>query len=295
MKLKCTSISPNSFKPSEIMSLQNIEKLVVVAGCQRSGTTLTGQIIGAHPNAFLIDEGEGLYDWFHSTDNDLKVSGEKLSAMLQKADTKYKASHSRLNIDPENRVSMKENISHLVLKAPNLTYSFSRLAELSIPVSVIYPRRDPRAVVASMTKLSGIDMVGNQCRLIRKNEALAIEFSSELSQIQQAEIPNYIKRAIIWRIKNSLSQKFIDANIPTFNFDYEDLVEDKKTYCSKLADHAGLKPNSSMEEHESVYHGMGPGGTNRTRSIDTKSTFLWKKTLTKQQGNDIIRLTEYKM
>ncbi|MEP3654454.1 MAG: sulfotransferase [Litorimonas sp.] len=277
------------------MTLENIEKIVVIAGCQRSGTTLTGQIIGAHPNAFLIDEGDGVYDWFHSTDNALNGSDGKLSAVLQKADSKYKTAHSRLNIDPENRISMKENISHLVLKAPNLTYSFSRLAELSIPVSVIYPRRDPRSVVASMAKLAGIDMVGNQCRLIRKNEALATEFSSELSKIEQAEVSDHIKRAIVWQIKTKLSKKFVDAGIPTFIFDYEALVTDKKTYCSELARHAGLRPSLMMEEHETVYMGKGPGGTNRTRSIDTNSTFLWKKTLTKQQANDIIELTEYKL
>ena len=30
--------------------------LVFIVGCQRSGTTLTGQILGAHPNAILLDE-----------------------------------------------------------------------------------------------------------------------------------------------------------------------------------------------------------------------------------------------
>lgn len=44
--------------------LNQIEKIVVIAGCQRSGTTLVGQVLGAHPKAILIDETDGLYDWF---------------------------------------------------------------------------------------------------------------------------------------------------------------------------------------------------------------------------------------
>ena len=38
-----------------------IERITIVTGCQRSGTTLTGQILGAHPSAFLIDETDELY------------------------------------------------------------------------------------------------------------------------------------------------------------------------------------------------------------------------------------------
>jgi hypothetical protein len=36
---------------------------ILVVGCQRSGTTLMAQIIGAHPLAVMIDENDGLYNW----------------------------------------------------------------------------------------------------------------------------------------------------------------------------------------------------------------------------------------
>ena len=36
---------------------------ILVIGCQRSGTTLMAQIIGAHPLAVMIDESDGLYNW----------------------------------------------------------------------------------------------------------------------------------------------------------------------------------------------------------------------------------------
>ncbi len=39
---------------------------VIIAGCQRSGTTLTGHIIGAHPNAILIDDNEKEVDDFRT-------------------------------------------------------------------------------------------------------------------------------------------------------------------------------------------------------------------------------------
>lgn len=37
------------------MSVNDLH-IVVIAGSQRSGTTLVGQILGSHPNALLIDE-----------------------------------------------------------------------------------------------------------------------------------------------------------------------------------------------------------------------------------------------
>ena len=36
---------------------------ILIVGCQRSGTTLMAQIIGAHPSAVMIDEDDGLYRW----------------------------------------------------------------------------------------------------------------------------------------------------------------------------------------------------------------------------------------
>ena len=33
--------------------------ILIIAGCQRSGTTLTGQILGAHSKTFLVDEFDG--------------------------------------------------------------------------------------------------------------------------------------------------------------------------------------------------------------------------------------------
>jgi len=36
---------------------------ILIVGCQRSGTTLMAQILGAHPLAVMIDEDDGLYHW----------------------------------------------------------------------------------------------------------------------------------------------------------------------------------------------------------------------------------------
>ena len=138
-------------------------------------------------------------------------------------------------------------------------------------------------------------MVGNQCRLLRKNKELAREFSSELSKIEQEDVPNHIKRALIWRIKTQMFERFIEAGLPTFTFDYEALVSNKKDHCVKFANHIGLQPDSQMEQHENVYQGVGPGHTKRTRSVDRKSTNLWVHTLTRCQAEDILQETGYQI
>ena len=64
-------------------------QLIVVAGCQRSGTTLTGQILGAHSQTFLIDEPDGLYDWFDSWMDNADDQDALFIETILKASKKY--------------------------------------------------------------------------------------------------------------------------------------------------------------------------------------------------------------
>ena len=121
----------------------------MIAGCQRSGTTLTGQIIGAHPKAMLIDEPDGLYNWFKNQDQMSGESGIMFQRLVEKADKKYRPRFKRLR---KKDGKLKPEIDHLVLKAPNLTYNFVKLSRLKKDVSILYPIRDPRSVVASMAR-----------------------------------------------------------------------------------------------------------------------------------------------
>jgi len=272
---------------------ENVEKLIVVVGCQRSGTTLTGQILGAHPQCILIDEKDGLYKWYESYENKLS-NIETFQKMLVRADRKYSEIEKRTK--PISRTEgrsdscvLSSNVTTLVLKAPNLTYSFQSLAQFHIPVYVIYPIRDPRAVVSSMGKLGHIPFVENQIQWLTKNSELVKRFDTELKLLKSDTLDVISKRAIVWRIKSGLTSDFTNAGLPTFTFNYEELIGDSHTVVAKLARFSKLDFHHSMLAHENIYHGYGPGGTERFRSIDQKSLTGWKDTLSSSSISTIER------
>jgi hypothetical protein len=271
--------------------LESFDRVVVVAGSQRSGTTLTGLILGAHPGVIMIDEPDGLYDWFEAFEAGDPRAGHLLRRALAKANHKYRPGQKRL-IRPEDggRARLAPNVTHLVLKAPNLTYDYDAVARLGRPVSVVYPVREPRSVVASMTKLRHIPMVERQCALIRRHPALAAELSEELEQLESETVPPHVKRALIWRIKSGLFSRFEALGLPVLRFRYEDLVADPEAMCERIAAHVGLSVHEGMLTHETAYRGFAPGMTDRSRPVDQLSVGRFSDRLTEEEQDDVLRV-----
>jgi hypothetical protein len=113
------------------------------------------ELPGTHPNAFLIDEFDGLYPWFPAL-----LAGKKENTIETSAYPGCQQISSRRRPFQPNRVNLGRNVRALVLKAPNLAFNEGELARLPVPVTIII-QRNPRAVVASMARLSHIDFTGN--------------------------------------------------------------------------------------------------------------------------------------
>ncbi len=272
--------------------LENIEKIVVIVGCQRSGTTLLGQILGAHRKTWMIDEGENLYDWFNSYINDTDDSNERWNKTLAKSLDKYKPEHRRLVEHADGGLSLSKKVTHLILKAPNLTYNYRELSRLSIPVSILYMVRDPRSVVASMKKLEQIPMVKNQLRLINQYSDLVSEYNNEITMLEDEKVAEHIKRALLWRIKSGLMDRFTECGLATLVLRYEDLVKDIKYACEQITHHVGLGFDSQMLAHESIYTGLGPGKTDRSRPIDQQSICRWESVLSPEQEKGVLGIAD---
>ncbi len=264
-------------------------KVVAVVGCQRSGTSLTGQILGAHPQALLIDEEDGLYDWFHAWAAGGSDASKLFAAVIDRARQKYARPQLRFEQARDGAWRPARGVTHLVLKAPNLTYAWAALAALPTSVSVAYPVRDPRSVVASMGRLSGIPMVENQARLLRRHQALAREFAAELELLDSAGTPVEVRRAMVWRIKSSLQPRFEAAGLSLFGFRYEDLVSDKEAICRRLAEVVGLGFDPELLVHEQSYTDIGPGLAVRFRPVDRLSIRRWEDELSAPQAAAILR------
>lgn len=261
---------------------------VIVVGCQRSGTTLVGQLLGAHPHAVLIDETDNLYSWYAALLASDRGASDRFDTVVEQARRKYSADDPRFVETASGNWSLAPHVSHIVLKAPNLTYDFAAISRLDVPKRVIFPVRDPRAVVASMAKLGHIPMVENQVVLLREHPELANRFADELALIEAADTPVHVKRAIVWRIKSGLWSSFSAESLPVFRFRYEDLVVDPLGHTRMLAEHAGLEPDDAMLEHESCYVGFGPGMTRRERPVDTASFRSWDAWLPPSQQTEVL-------
>lgn len=267
-----------------------IERVVAIVGCQRSGTTLTGQIVGAHPEAFLVDEFDGLYPWFHAETDRRHNAAALAEAMVKSAEAKYRQMDKPRCLG--GAVTAGDiGARVLVLKAPNLTYDVGRFSSLGTPVSVVYPVRDPRAVVASMARLSHIDFVGNQLRLLNDRPELIERFTAEYRLLADEAQPQWIRQAAIWNIKSSMAPTFRQAGICVTQFRYEDLVCEPDRMISRILDECHLPDSAEALRSHALYRGEGPGGTDRTRPIDATSLFVWQSDLDEAQQADVIHIT----
>ncbi len=268
--------------------LEGIKSLIVIVGCQRSGTTLCGQILGAHPNCILLDEPDGLYPWFDKTDDGKLDEGHALKKLLNRADQKYKPDFKRKSGSGMEAV-FKPSVHHLVLKAPNLTYAAEQLANLDLPVSIIYPVRDPRAVVASMQGLDFIvEMDRRQVDWAQRFPKVA-EANEPLLQRMNSETEQHTRLALVWKLKTGLLDSFHRAGLNPMVFRYEDFVTEPETYRKSMFAHCGLSFHASDPIHPEVFQGRGPGLTERGRPVDAVSLNKWKDRLSEEQALDILR------
>ncbi|MBE8232817.1 MAG: hypothetical protein HAW67_03715 [Endozoicomonadaceae bacterium] len=139
--------------------------------------------------------------------------------------------------------------------------------------------RNPRSVVVSMLKLSNITFIENQLKLINRHHLLVAELKAELSIMKDKELPLYIRNAVLWKIKSSLFNRFIDLEIPSFLCKYEALISNKRDTCQLIAEQIDIPFDGLMLTHERVYQGIAQGKTDRTRAVDNQSIDKWKKTL----------------
>ena len=259
----------------------------VVVGSQRSGTTLTAQILGAHPESVTIDEEDGLYAWTSALIRGEAHSKNLLASATSRARNKY--------IEPKRRFSesgVSNQVRLLVLKAPNLTYSWRELALVMPQARVVYVHRNVHAVVASMRNLSSVPIVDNQIRIMSTNEYIADEFSKEIVLLRSSHEPAHKKMALVALIKMSFEDKFRKEGFNTLSIQYEDLILKPEVSVRSLLEFNGLKYREQCKNFETQYQGMGPGMTDRTRKIDSQSMSAWRSQLSSREENEIQTLVD---
>ncbi len=268
-----------------------LPKLVFIVGCQRSGTTLTGQILAAHQNCLMVDEDDAAYDLFEAASATDGLRWDTLSPYLEKISEKYRSPGRWIEGLGTPAPRAAPQITHIAFKSPNLTYFADEIAALPNPSHVVGLVRDPRSVVASMTRLSRVPMIRNQVRWINRLERQTLRYADELKVLSDDAVADHVKRALIWRIKTELIDSFPQMGLPTTHLKYEDLVADPLPRIAELLDAVGLPPDEGAARHQDLLKGRGPGGTQRARAVDQKSQSLWSEAMSADIAKTVLETT----
>lgn len=258
---------------------------VIIVGSQRSGTTLTGQILGAHSSTLVIDEDDGLYDWTNALLRGQR-SHELFSEITANAQRKYTTSYknSKRNIS---------NIETLVLKAPNLTYSWADISQTLPNSKIVYLFRSISAVAASIMRLETVPIIHNQTQRILDNSYLRNKYQKELLLLTRGNTPRHVKAAIIALIKMSLSSEFQQSGLDVCQIKYEHLVTSPEKNIQRLLKRLNMPYEEQCTYYQTQYQGYGPGLTSRTRKIDGHSITRWKHSLSSLEQSDIQDVVQY--
>jgi len=243
-----------------------------------------GQILGAHSSAVLIDEDEYLYNWLES------LLGGREPEQTQHLNRCLSASIKKYN-DPSTRFMNEStlcgSVTHLVLKAPNAVYDYPAWARISEKVSVVYLLRDVRDVVCSMRHLSHIPMVANQLQRMISKTHIQDEFADDIALLTAHGVPDCVKMAVVWKLKTTLAVNFQLAGLAPLLVHYEDLANRQYDEIKKILQYIGLPVQQGCLNYHRAYCGFGPGGTDRTRPLDSASIAKWKPLLSDQDEDAI--------
>lgn len=261
-----------------------VNPMILIAGCQRSGTTLTGQILGAHPQTFMIDEFDGLYPFLEQVTGRQAAEKEKLELTISQAAQKY--------TDSRRHCASLSDIAEftLIAKAPNATYDYLHLQNYPAEIKVVFPVRHVCAVVASILALNSVPMVANQIQRLVRHPQLAQELADEITLLNSLETAEHKKTAMIWRIKTGMYQRFTEHNFEVCRFRYEDLIQHPEASVREILRCCRLAWNDSVLLHSESMQGQGPGNTSRTRSIDSASLSKWRSQLSAEECRDILAI-----
>ena len=249
--------------------------VILITGCQRSGTTLLNLILDSHPDVHGVDE--------------MEFRAERMRGYLQ--DPRF---HPRV-----------------CFKLPAAAHEVKGIATLP-GVQVLYCLRDPRDVVASMLTLQirhGVVLVpwaahplgadreiqGGAKLLddeVRRQLAPALgryEPCRGRNPAGWARADQVLAAALCWRIKAELFPLYAAAQVPARLVVYERLLAEPQCEIRTLLDFLGLPWHDDVLRHHQLHHGISVGNTVNDRPIDPDNVGKWRTSL---NDGDLVVLRE---
>lgn len=243
--------------------------VILITGCQRSGTTLLHLILDSHPNVHGVDETE--------------YTGKKRGVYL-------------------NNPSFSPWVS---FKLPRAACAINFIRSLANR-KVLWCIRDPRDVVASMIRLqiSLTDTIelpwaahpeGAVREIRNAYEALHADIPGYLIPLLQryrdnlrrdpATLPQSdlaLAGALCWRLKNMMPTIYSDNGFDARMVAYETLTREPEPELRRIINFLGMPWSDCLLNHHRTHSGIATGNTPADRPINTSSIGQWKKLLSNE-------------
>ena len=219
---------------SRSLCTRSSSNLVMVLGCQRSGTTLAFLMLTAHPRLVGLDE----------LDSRGALPGWPALAANAAAGRKT------------------------VFKLPTRSIEADRIGERFSRSHLVWMVRNPLSVVSSMRRLAG----EHEQNWIESYAAGELEYARQFfPQIgDPAKMTEIELAANVWKFKNKALDLFHARGLNPLVVRYEDLLESPRETMQGLLDFIGASWSDQVLEHWK-HHGQRTmiGGTRTDKPIDT--------------------------
>lgn len=232
------------------------ENLILILGCQRSGTTLALLMLQAHPLIKGIDETE------FPSPFPFPSSMALYYHQLQK--------------------------KSICLKLPEHIFNVEYIAQHFPKTKILWIVRNPYSVIASMSALKNTR--GSWIKRCGATELKRlIPFFPEINELDLTDLDEISLGAMVWKYKNQALDIYRQKGLQVFDFKYEDLVENPQSMMSDILNFLELPWSDCVLQHHKFHQQSKtyPGNTKGDKALDTSRTHSQPK-LTASERNVIM-------
>lgn len=211
--------------------------LILITGCQRSGTTLLLLMLGAHSKVNGFDESE---------------VGHRLPS----------ARHT-----VSNRLQGKLTC----WKQPEESGAIDQLQEEYPHADCVWMARNPLAVVSSMRRLQLDDWEDNWLGLYADDEMEQLSRAHPGAETSWRHLSRVELGARIWRLNCEVMEKYKESGGSTTIVRFEDLIEDTGSELRKVCENIGIEYQARMINFHEESTNQGrvlAGGTRADRALN---------------------------
>lgn len=251
-------------------------QFVIVTGAPRSGCAALANMLGAHPEALLIDEPGQIPRLLTALcSGDPARAEAALQAGLHITARKYFDREARLG--PKG-APLPDHISCVVLRTPAAAWIAGRLTHPR--ARVIWVTRDPRDMAASVEKVAHLPVL---------DEAAADHLRYSSAALTLPDAPPAERAAALWAKAEAAPAQFGAAGTPLMRLSYEQSVTAPEAAAEQMQRFAGLPPHPAVTAHPAVLFGQAPGFGMRIRPVDTMAIGSWRRRLSAETAETILK------